>query len=199
MGWNARDVVVLHAGNMGIKQGLENVVETARLAEIRGSAVRFVLLGDGNQRRHIEETARDIGHIDILDPLPDAEFTAALRAADILLVNELQGLREMAVPSKLTSYFSTGVPVLAATEEDSTTAFEIRQARAGIRVDPNAPAELLEAAELLGADKQLAGQYGRAGHQYARERLSEEAATVRYSDWLLELASAGRLGRNKND
>ena len=31
-GWRPDDIVVLHAGNMGLKQGLENVIDAARLA-----------------------------------------------------------------------------------------------------------------------------------------------------------------------
>ncbi|HZW41527.1 MAG TPA: glycosyltransferase, partial [Agromyces sp.] len=45
-GWGD-ETVVLHAGNMGAKQGLENVVEAARHADLDGSPIRFVLLGDG--------------------------------------------------------------------------------------------------------------------------------------------------------
>ena len=38
-------MIALHAGNMGVKQGLENVVEAARQADATRSPVRFVLLG----------------------------------------------------------------------------------------------------------------------------------------------------------
>ncbi|MDO5683256.1 MAG: glycosyltransferase family 4 protein, partial [Propionibacteriaceae bacterium] len=103
-GWKSDDFVVLHAGNMGVKQGLENVVEAGRLAE--GSSVRFVLLGDGNQRRKLEQLAEGLGNVTISDPVTDEEFLPTLQAADALLVNERDTLSDMAVPSKLTSYFA---------------------------------------------------------------------------------------------
>ena len=59
------------------------------------------------------------------------------------LVNERVGLNEMAVPSKLTSYFSSGTAVIAATEATSTTAEEIEAAGAGVRVEPGDPAALV--------------------------------------------------------
>ena len=56
-GWRPDQIVVVHAGNMGVKQGLENVVAAAKLADQSAGPVRFVLLGDGNQRRKLEDAA----------------------------------------------------------------------------------------------------------------------------------------------
>ncbi|MHA7282218.1 glycosyltransferase family 4 protein [Arthrobacter sp. TMS2-4] len=189
-GWQDQDIVVLHAGNMGAKQGLANVVRAAALAAQRDSRVLFVLLGDGNQRQHVEALAAGIGRIQFIDPLPDEDFKAVLGAADILLVNEMPGLRETAVPSKLTSYFSTGLPVIAATDPDSTTAGEISKSGGGIRVDPKHPAALLEAAELLGEDHPLSKSLGESGKMYASATLSEDAAIVAFGAWLQTLQAS---------
>ena len=108
-GWSETDTVVLHTGNMGVKQGLENVVEAARLAQGRNSTVRFVLLGDGNQRAALERSASGLKRIAFIDSVGDREYQEVMRAADVLLVNELVGVAEMSVPSKLTSYFTTEI------------------------------------------------------------------------------------------
>ncbi|MDQ0734045.1 glycosyltransferase family 4 protein [Arthrobacter agilis] len=197
-GWQDQDIVVLHAGNMGAKQGLTNVVNAAALATQRDSPVHFVLLGDGNQRQQVKALAAGVGHIQFIDPVPDEDFSAVLHAADVLLVNELPGLRETAVPSKLTSYFSTGRPVIAATDSDSTTAGEIARSGGGIRVEPNAPEALVKAAERLGADNDLSGTLGRAGQNYAGKTLSEDAAIVAYGAWLQTL-QASKSGASSAD
>lgn len=189
LGWNDDDIVVLHAGNMGKKQGLENVINAARLAQLRGSKVRFVLMGDGNQRKHLQALAAGVGHIDFTAPLPGDEFLHALAAADVLLVNELPDVKEMAVPSKLTSYFNAGVPVLAATDVESVTAMEITTSGGGLRVDPADPVSLLEAAELLGQDKIRAQMLAVNGLRFRNETLSEEAAVGHYDEFLSSLAS----------
>ena len=67
------------------------------------------------------------------------DFQVALSAADFLLVNELPGVKDMAVPSKLTSYFNAGVPVVAATDDGSVTAAEIATSGGGVRVDAACP------------------------------------------------------------
>lgn len=190
LGWAADDVVVLHAGNMGKKQGLENVVEAARLAQERNSKVKFVLMGDGNQRKRLQESAEGITHIQFVAPLPAEEFQLALATADVLLVNELPGVKDMAVPSKLTSYFNAGVPVIAATDGGSVTAMEISASRGGIRIDAAAPEALLEAAEELGRDREGAASLGTNGLRFRNEILSETAAVGDYDDFITRLASS---------
>lgn len=170
-GWRDDETIVLHAGNMGAKQALESVVEASRLASQSGSRVRFVLLGDGNQRQSLLAMGGN-DRLEFLAPLPDGEFEQALGAADILLVNERAGLTEMSVPSKLTSYFSTGLPVIAATDATSITGEEIETTGTGVRVDAEDPAALLAAAERLAADETLAARIGTAGRAFMHEELS---------------------------
>lgn len=176
LGWSAEEIIVLHAGNMGVKQGLHLAVEAARLAEQRSLAVRFVFLGNGSQRPALEEQARGLANVSFMEGLPQVEFAAALRAADILLVHELPGVSEMAVPSKLTSYFDAGRPVLAATDIHGITAEEVRASEGGQIVQSGDPLALLDAAIELGSDKSLADSLGQNGHAYRRAMLDESAA-----------------------
>ena len=182
------EVVVLHAGNMGAKQSLENVVEAARLADANGSHIRFVLLGDGNQRRRLQQLADGVVKLDFLDPLDDEGFQGAMAAADILLVNEKAGLSDMAVPSKLTSYFASGRPVIAVTDEGSITAEEIAAASAGVRVDTDDPAALVREALVLGNNVARAEALGRNGSAFQARVLSENSAISQYAEIITRLA-----------
>lgn len=186
LGWGD-ETVVLHAGAMGDKQGLSNVVAAGRVAERRHARVRFVLVGNGKQRGDLEREAAGCSAVEILDPLPGDDFVRALRSADVLLVNEKPGVVEMAVPSKLTSYFSTGVPVLAATEATSTTAEEIAASGAGIRVEPGDPEALVTAALRLREDSALRAEIGARGPAYCESLLSEERALDAYDAWVRKL------------
>lgn len=186
-GWGD-ETVVLHAGNIGAKQGLENVVEAARLADVAQEPVRFVLLGDGNQRAAVQAAAGGIRSVQFIDPLPDGEFEQVLASADVLLVNERPGMAEAAVPSKLTSYFSTGLPVIAATDVGSVTAAEIATSGGGIRVDAGRPRDLLDAVLALRADPGGRAAYGAAGKEFRASTLGAEAAITRFAGWLSDLA-----------
>lgn len=186
-GWGD-ETVVLHAGNIGAKQGLENVVEAARLADVAQEPVRFVLLGDGNQRAAVQAAAGGIRSVQFIDPLPDGEFEQVLASADVLLVNERPGMAEAAVPSKLTSYFSTGLPVIAATDVGSVTAAEIATSGGGMRVDAGRPRDLLDAVLALRADPVGRAGYGAAGKEFRASTLGAEAAIARFAAWLSDLA-----------
>ncbi|UNB54394.1 glycosyltransferase [Mycolicibacterium sp. YH-1] len=184
LGWADNETVVLHAGNMGVKQGLENVIRAAQVADNDNLNLRFVLMGDGNQRCTLEEMARQTSHLEIRDPLPQGDYVAALKAADILLVNEKPGVSEMSIPSKLTSYFQSGTPVVAAVSSESNAAQEIRRSRAGIVVDGGDPVCLIEAAASLGSDASLRKELGANGIEYAAAELSEAASIDKFDHWI---------------
>jgi len=184
MGWGTDEIVVLHAGAMGEKQGLDVVVSAARVADERNLPVRFVLLGNGGQRAQLEGAALGCTKIDFRDPLPGDDYLKAMAAADVLLVNERPGVLEMAVPSKLTSYFSTGRPVLAATDARSITAAEVTAAGAGVVVEPGQPVAILEGALQLATDRGLAADLGARGPIYCETHLSEKTALDGYDEWV---------------
>lgn len=190
LGWDPNDIIVLHAGNMGKKQGLENVLEAAKFSEERGSRVRFVLMGDGNQRQRLALMSDGCTKVEFLSPLPGPDFQRALAAADFLLVNELPGVKDMAVPSKLTSYFNAGVPVIAATDEGSVTAFEIQDSGGGVRIDAADPRALVFMAEALGEDPERAVSLGINGLRFRHETLSESTALGHYDDFITSLATS---------
>lgn len=187
LGWRPDEVIVLHAGAMGEKQALGNVVDAAKLAESTGKRVRFVLLGNGGQREALERLAGGCTAIEFRDPLPGDDYVKAMASADVLLVNEKPGVVEMAVPSKLTSYFSSGRPVLAASESASITAAEVRASGAGVVVAPGEPDALVNGALALGEDRHSAAEMGARGADYCQTHLTELAALGAYDAWVRQL------------
>jgi colanic acid biosynthesis glycosyl transferase WcaI len=184
LGWRDDETIVLHTGAMGAKQDLGNAIRAARLADRQQWAVRFVLMGHGGERPNLEREAGGVERISLVDPLPGEEYQQALAAADVLLVNEHAGLREMAVPSKLTSYFSSGRPIVAATDSQSITAFELATSGAGVRVNPDDPKALLDAVQYV---QREAVEFGERGREYMHRVLSEPAAIGRFETLLQAL------------
>lgn len=189
-GWRRDEIIALHAGNMGVKQGLENVVEAARLADETGASVRFKLMGDGSRRGALVEAARGVKSLHFMEPLPDDQFADALSAADVLIVNEAPTVAEMSVPSKLTSYFVAGRPVVAASWPRSAASAELRRSGGGVRVDPADPQALLTAIVSLAQDPTRSREIADAGRSYAAEHLTQAAAYSRYCRWIESLAAA---------
>lgn len=194
--WSPESRVVLHAGNMGQKQGLENVVDTAALvASHSDDDLLFVLLGDGNARRELERRAAGVPTIRFMDPLPDEEFRVALRCADVLLVNERVGVKEMAVPSKLTTYFASGTPVVAAVDRQGITAQEIESTGTGVVVPSGDPDALASSIRSLLDDRAMCAQITLAAERHCIDNLSSQAAGDGFERWIGLLVTGSAPGR----
>lgn len=189
LGWGDRPVV-LHAGNMGRKQGLTAVVAAAKVAQERKSDLLFVLMGDGVERARLAELAAGCDNLQMLPPLPGEEFPAALAAADVLLVNELSGVKEMSLPSKLTTYFTTGRPVLAAVDPQGICAEEMAISGGGVVIPAGDAEGMVRAAEELAADRSRSEELGRAGREFAATRLATRPVIDRFETLLKRVAAS---------
>jgi glycosyltransferase involved in cell wall biosynthesis len=197
LGWPTDATLVVHTGNMGVKQGLENVVDAARLADERHAPVHFVLVGDGCQREKLMARARGISRLTFVDTLSDDDYHLALSAADVLLVNEMTGVAAMAVPSKLTSYFHAGRPVIAATDPEGICAEEVATSGAGIVVAAGQPDTLLDTVLALSADPVAAEELGANGRRYRMAALDERVAIEQWGILIGDIVENGhqRAGR----
>jgi len=192
LGWPADHAVVLHAGNMGLKQGLEQVVEAARRADAVAAPVMFVLMGDGSQRAALEAQARGIDRLRFLAFQPEEAVPNILDAADIFLVSERATVIDMSLPSKLTSYFAAGRPIVAAVPPDGSTAGEILRSGAGVIAQIGDADELNRVVARLREDPEWAASLGAAGRRYAESTLDSASAHARIDRLLEQTLTAGK-------
>lgn len=195
MGWRDDEFVLLHAGNLGYKQALENALQAAALAR-RPGVMRLVLLGDGNQRRQLTRLADKLrlSNVNFLPLASSADFTNLISAADALLVNQRGSVTDMSLPGKVTAYFAAGVPIVAAVAPQSETANEVRRAGAGLLVPPGHPRELLNAIERLVNEPETYRRLAEAGPRYVRDYLdnAKTASIVGFVESLLHGAPGNR-------
>lgn len=186
-GWQAEELVCLHGGNMGHKQGLDNLLETARL--LKDEPVRIALAGDGNDRARLREEARHLGlrNVDFIELQGPGRWEEIMQASDVLLVNQRASVADMSLPSKLTSYFAAGRPVVAAASADSETAREIQAAGAGNVVPPDDPRKFRDALLALRGDADATVRLGEAAQRYAAEHLAPSAVLAEYDRFLQRL------------
>ncbi|MEU2718540.1 glycosyltransferase [Streptomyces sp. NPDC007205] len=182
LGWQEDRTVVLHAGNMGLKQGLEVLVEAARQAP----EVQVVLMGEGNQREALRALGAGLSNLSFLPPAEEADFPDVLAAADVLVVTQRASVLDMSVPSKLTSYFAAGRPVVASVAGGGGTAHEVHRSQAGIVVPPEDVAAVLTAVRNLADNPVGADELGARGPAYADAHLSREAGLARMTALLDE-------------
>lgn len=197
-GWLDGETVVLHSGSIGYKQDLERALDVAEITA--GTGVRFVFQGDGSLRPALERAIITRGLTGItFRPLdPAHELGNTLLAADVLLVHQRGGVRDMSLPAKLGTYLASGRPVLAVVEADDEVAREIRASGGGIVVRPGDSAAIAAAIRSLREDPARAAGLGRSGRDFAGRELSP-AAAIDAIDLILLAAASGVGSRTASD
>lgn len=197
-GWTDGRQVVLHAGNIGLKQGLEQVVDAARIAAGRGDPVRFVFSGGGNQAGAIREAARALPNVAFLGVQPDGIHASLLAAADALLLSERTTQIDMSLPSKLTAYFGAGRPIVAAVPLGGGSEAEVQRSGAGIIVPAGEPDRLLDALGRLRAEPALVAELTAAGPAYAEAHTSAATCLARLSALVDTIAGRASTTTDRN-
>jgi len=180
LGWPVDGFLAVHTGNIGMKQGLESVVEAARLSYEEGAGITFLLVGDGNQRAELERLGSQVPTLRFLGPLSTEDYPLALAAADALVLNERPGVREMSLPSKLTSYTSAERPILAAVEPGGITHSVISTGDAALLVEPGNPRALLRAALEIAASPDKGDRIAARAVAMHKRQYSPMLARARY-------------------
>ena len=188
-GWADEDFVVIHTGNMGAKQGLENVVEAAKVLST-DAKVKIYLVGHGNQEANLKRLCGGVENILVMAAVADDQYSALLAAADLLLVNERSTQMEMSLPSKLTSYLYSERPVLAAVPRGGAT-WKFLDGIAEL-VEAGDPAALAKKIEELSRQPEKRADLARRGREFAVANLSPELGRKKYLDWVEGLIDLGK-------
>lgn len=175
--------VLLYAGNMGEKQGLEVVLQAAvRLREL--SDIVFLLVGEGAGKARMVQMAKDIGLSNVVfAPLqPYEDLPALLASADVHLVVQKRGVADAVLPSKLTNILAVGGNAVITADAD-TTLGKLCEDFPGLAalVEPESADALLQ-----GINKALSmPKPNPVARDYAREFLDKDRILTRFVDEVL--------------
>ncbi|MEU5962375.1 glycosyltransferase family 4 protein [Micromonospora parva] len=186
--------VVMHAGTIGARQGLETAVRAAAALD---RTMDLVLVGSGAQERRVRGLAAELGaeNVRFLERRSPVDMPELYAAADyqLVMLRDLPELRGT-VPGKLQAALSCAAPVIASAGGD--TAELVERARAGLSCPPEDWAALADrfwlAATIPPPTRTEMGRRGRAA--YLREMALP--AGVDQIERLLHEA-AGRVAPNQ--
>jgi colanic acid biosynthesis glycosyl transferase WcaI len=182
--------VIMYAGNIGLSQGLDNVLNAAeKLAADKD--ICFVLVGDGSNRQClIDETERrQLKNVKFIPFQPRKCLPEVLATADISLVSLQPGIGTLSIPSKTMSILASGRPIIACIDDNAEVVKLINKAESGLCVPPDNPSKLVEAILKLKEDAALRDRLGHNGRIWAENQHSPQVGAKTIAKLLQDISS----------
>lgn len=190
--------VICYIGTMGMAHGLETLIAAAEELQTAMPEARFVLIGEGAEKAHIQQLAakRHLDNIQFLDQQPRESIPAFVSAADLCLVLlKRTDLFKTVIPTKLLEYMACARTVVVGVDGQSRSIVE--EAGAGVFVEPENSLALAGTIRELAGDSARRVQMGSNGRRYIVERLSRERTARDYVEVLEELLRSVRKRKNE--
>jgi len=178
--------VALYAGSLGRKQGIEILIDVARVLNAH-SEIRLVVCGDGPERQRLQQAADGISSMQFLPLQPVDQLNELLNLADIHLLPQRVEATDLVMPSKLAGMMASGRPSVVAASEGSELA-EVARA-AGIQVPPGDAEAMADAILRLAGDEDQRTRLGARARVYALAHWSGEAVLSSFEEELMNLSS----------
>ncbi|MFH1654791.1 MAG: glycosyltransferase family 4 protein [Pseudomonadota bacterium] len=179
--------IILFAGTMGLVQGLDTLLDCARICMETLPNVQFLLVGGGFDRSRLEQRKIEMG-LDNVTFLPSRsiELMGEIFAISDALIVHLKDspLFRVTIPSKTHAYLYIGKPIIMAILGDAGDL--VKQAGAGVVCAPENPKDMAKAIETLWSmSDEERNLMGLSGSQYYNKFLSFTSGVDKFEKLML--------------
>ncbi len=178
--------VVLYSGNIANKQGIEMVVDAARLLAQRND-LTFLVCGEGPNLDALRRRGEGLPNLRFAPLQPKERLPELLALASVHLLPQLPVAANVVMPSKLTNMLASGRPVVATAEEGTALAREVHGA--GIITPPEDTEAFAAAIARLSDDPELRRRLGDAAAKRAADVWSQRAIIGGFREAIDELCA----------
>jgi glycosyltransferase involved in cell wall biosynthesis len=160
---------VVFAGNLGTAQSLETILDAAERVAVRGTLIRFFLVGSGSLSGWLaEEVARrGLTNVKLPGRFPPEAMTSIYSAASALLVSlRDEPIFALTIPSKVQGYLAAGRPIIASLNGEGARV--VVEAKAGTACPAGDGEALADAViHICDLDDDARREMGENGRRYA--------------------------------
>ena len=185
------EFVCSYVGTIGMACGLEVVLHTAKLLKNRHrNDIKFLLVGAGAMREKLRRQALEdkLDNIVFVERQDREAIPRILSVADACLVHLRKSNHfKTVLPSKMLEATAMAKPTILGVE--GYAAQFLREADAGICIEPENADQLAEAVEGLADNPQLCRSLGQAGYEYARKHHDFDTLANEYLDKIAQFRS----------
>src|ERR1035437_2303254 len=187
--------LVCYIGTMGMAHGLETLLDAAGQLQHQRSNAQFLLVGEGAEKERIKAMAQSHGlaNVCFLDQQPREKIPAFISASDVCLVLlKKADVFKTVIPTKMLEFMSCARPVLLGVDGQARQIVE--DAGAGLVIEPENAAALVQAVNQLSADRELGVRLGQKGREYILRNFSRGRTAEKYIDVLQSLVRKPQAG-----
>jgi colanic acid biosynthesis glycosyl transferase WcaI len=168
-GFGREEFLAVYAGNLGVKQGLNVLLEAAPL--LRDRRIRIVICGDGAQRESLGQQVREmkLPNVSMLPLQAGRDYRVLLVDADLCFITQQAGSGNSFFPSKLLGLLAEAKPVVTVAAPECELALSLAEGKFGVNVPPGQPRELASMLDTLAKDRQRLVEFGAAGRRYVEQ------------------------------
>jgi glycosyltransferase involved in cell wall biosynthesis len=173
---------VMYAGNLGLSQQLDTVVEAAAVLR-EDRRITFLLVGEGARKKHLQDQVRKLGlrNVRIMPYVPKDQLSESLGAADLHLIPLMPGTTGCMVPSKIYGILAAGRPFIAMMEPFAEAARIALDYHIGFVSEPGNSDELANTLRYAADHPHELREMGRRARQLAEARFDRPVVTERFA------------------
>lgn len=180
---------IIFSGNIGIAQGIETILEAAKLLR-EHLEIKWIFLGDGSKRSWLQQEIKRNELSDSvywLGQYPVETMPRFFACADaMLVVLKKNPVSSLTIPGKIQSYLACGKPIIAALDGEARQLIE--EAEAGLTThsgDPQSLAHIVMDMYKLSASSRM--QMGINGRKYFDKFFQRDVLLKNLEGWMAEL------------
>jgi len=174
-GFNNNDFLFLYAGIHGYAQGLEVIIEAAKILTNKAN-IKFIFVGNGPEKEKLKKISTDnnLKNVYFFDIVPKQKMQNILLSinASIIPLRKLD-LFKGAIPSKIFENLALEIPILLGVEGEAKELF-IDNGKCGLFFEPENANSLVDKILYLIDNKAFAKELGENGLSYVSKEFNRD-------------------------
>lgn len=185
--YNDGDIVALFTGAHGVANGLDAVLDMAKVLKQRNvDNIKLVFIGDGKLKPHLIERAKKekLTNCIFINAVPKLELANIVRNADIglMILDNIPAFYYGTSPNKFFDYISAGKPVL--NNYPGWLADLITENQCGYAVKPNDPDAFANALIEMTSNKKALSTMGKNARKLAEQEFDRNSIAEKFVELL---------------
>lgn len=192
LGLSRNKFYVTYAGNIGMMQGIETIVDAAEQLNDR-DGIQFIIFGNGSEEEKIKRriAEKQLKNIKIFPLQPLDRVSEVYSLGDLSIISCKAGTGGSGMPSKTWTIMATGTAIIASFDLGGEMEKMITETECGVCVQAGDAKALAETISRLKAEPETVKSMGKNARNYSEEKVSKEKAVNQYIELIEDTVNKG--------